>query len=366
MPCPYAERAQRLRLFLRWGIIPPDMGKQQISVIISGFFLLSLSACNGAQVNPTPDHFPTIPASVDEAGITPTLIAIVESTATPAATSTTAAPTEIIPSPTQTLRPCDEDTGQVIDESMFSPEVGSDVRYSVYLPPCYAQSQQRYPVLYMLHGWHPNNPTVMDNNQWIRMGLTDAADLGFSSGALPRMIIVMPNGNDAGYDFDAGPFPEFLTNDLRTAIEADLCTWNEPAMRAIGGLSRGGFFAYWIAFRYPELFGRVGGHSPFFYDPRFPDEENPFNLVDTAAIEGLAMYMDHGGFNRELNEVQPGVLEMLSHLRARGIEPEYVANPIGDHEESYWSSHTADYLAFYAEAWPRDIQQFPSCTTPSP
>lgn len=339
------------------------MTTQRINAIILSLILFALTACDSTQADSTADLFPTLPQALISP--TDTLIPIPEMTETPVVTNTTGAPTEMMPSPTQTMRPCSETSGQVIEESLFSAEVGANVRYSVYLPPCYAQSQYRYPVLYMLHGYHPN-PTVMDNTQWIRMGLADAADLGYISGALPPMIIVMPNGNDAKYDYDAGPFPEFVVNDLRPKIENDFCTWNEPAMRAIGGLSRGGFFAYWIAFRYPELFGRVGGHSPYFYDPFTPTDENPYNIMDTASIEGLAMYIDHGGFNRELNEVQPGVLKMLSHLKARGFEPQYVANPIGDHEESYWASHTADYLAFYADTWPLSLDQFPSCTEPSP
>lgn len=336
--------------------------------LLSTLILIALFATGCDRLKPgyylTPANYPTSPVTqVSEAQVTPasptppsTVHPIDEPTITPIATVILPTAT-IVTTLTPTLIPCTEPQGQIVQQTLFSAAVNSDVHYQVYLPPCYESSQRRYPVVYMLHGLGAG----MDDHQWIRVGLTDAEDTGIANGTLPPMIIVMPNGNDAKYILDAGPFPAFVTNDLIPAIDADFCTWNDRAMRAIGGLSRGGFWAYWIAFSHPEMFSRVGGHSPYFYDPIYTDEENPFNIVDTAQIDHLAMYMDHGGVNREINEIQPSVQEMLARLKARGLDAQYVANSSGDHDESYWSAHTSEYLTFYAEAWPRDISQYPSC-----
>jgi len=272
----------------------------------------------------------------------------------------TAAP---MPSPTPsasaTLTPCYETEGQVIERSFSSRMAAHEVRYRVYLPPCYALTDRRYPYVIMLHGLGYG----MDDGQWVRLGLTEAADLGYTRGSLPPMIIVMPNGNDAFYADDAGPFPEMIVEELIPLVEASFCSWNDPSKRAIGGLSRGGFWAYWIAFRYPELFSRVGGHSGYFYDAYTPTDKNPNNLVDTAqGIEHLAMYLDHGAQDHDVDE---RVQDFAERLRRRGIEPDYVVNPVGQHVEDYWAAHTADYLAFYAADWPRDIATYPSCHDPS-
>jgi enterochelin esterase-like enzyme len=210
----------------------------------------------------------------------------------------------------------------------------------------------------MFHGWGD----LMDDAQWIRVGLTAAADRGFVDGSLPPMVIVMPNGNDALYGGDEGPFPEMVANELVPLIDSRFFTWNETAKRAIGGLSRGGYWAFWIAFKHPEMFSRLGGHSPYLYEPNLATNKNPFNIVNTApGIESLTIYMDHGGEGREINEVEPGVEEMVARLQGRGISPTSIANPTGDHVEAYWASHTAEYLAFYAELWPRDVTQYPDC-----
>ncbi len=273
----------------------------------------------------------------------------------------TAAPTSTpTPVPTATTPPCDETRGQVIEDVLYSPAAAHEVRYRVYLPPCYAVTERRYPILYMLHGLGEG----MDDAQWVRMGLTEAADLGYQRGSLPPLIIVMPNGNDANYPWDAGPFPEMIVSDLIPAVESSLCTWNDPQMRAIGGLSRGGYWAFWIAFSHPDLFGQVGGHSAFFYDAEYSTDKNPNNLVDRAGgIDELRIYLDHG-VQDSLVDVSIG--DFAERLRRRGIEPDYVVNPVGAHSEDYWAAHTADYLAFYAANWPRQVIEYPSCHTASP
>jgi enterochelin esterase-like enzyme len=180
------------------------------------------------------------------------------------------------------------------------------------------------------------------------------------------MIIVMPNGEDGlhGYNPDTYnySYERQIIEELIPHIEDYFCTWNQSSSRSIGGLSRGGFWAYEIAFRHPELFDRVGGHSPAFFDDGNP-EYNPYFLVDTAVgIERLKMYLDHGASDWTVDNVR----YFVEHLRRRTIEPEYIVNPVGQHVEDYWASHTADYLAFYSADWPKDVRELPSCHHPSP
>lgn len=279
------------------------------------------------------------------------------------ASASTATPTlQPAPSPTRTPLPCTDTTGSVLEESFVSGITGSEFNYRIFLPPCYAAAERRYPVLIMLHGLGPG----MDDTQWDRMGLDEAAEQGIAQGGLAPLIIVMPDGNDAdhaGYD-GPSPFPEVVVQELMPHVQRHFCTWNEPDAWAIGGLSRGGFWAYYIAFSHPELFARVGGHSPYFYEPEFAAEKNPSNLVDSApGIERLAMYMDHGP--DDYDQVITTVLNFKQRLEARGIEPLHIVNGVGDHTEAYWSQHVSDYLNFYASGWPRSPDELPSCHAPS-
>jgi hypothetical protein len=137
---------------------------------------------------PSPD-LSLLPAEVPT--LLPTVTPIIPPTAVPTDT----------PEPTATLSPvvagadrldksCAETTGQVLDGFFKSNVVGRRQHYFIYLPPCYdANSETRYPVVYLLHG------IPMDERHWLDEGLVSAADQLFGSGALPPFIMVMPHGD---------------------------------------------------------------------------------------------------------------------------------------------------------------------------
>ncbi len=346
--------------------------QSKLLLIIITLFALLTAGCDRLRAGYylTPENYPTarpsqIP-SIKPVTLTATPVSTIQQLIVPTITLTpfgaTAGPTTTItPTPTETLQPCNETQGQVIEEVFSSQRANHEIHYRVYLPPCYAKTERRYPTLILLHG------QSYDDSQWDRLGMPEAADQGYITGSLPPMIIVMPNGNDALLMSDIGPFPEMVVEELIPTIDSRLCTWGEAAYRAIGGLSRGGYWAFWIAFSHPDLFGRVGGHSPYFYQPDYGSDKNIFNIVDIASdVENLAIYIDHGGENREVIEVKPGVEALMARLINRGVLPEYVPHETGDHEESYWSGHVSEYLTFYAANWPRNVLQYPSCHAPNP
>jgi enterochelin esterase-like enzyme len=290
---------------------------------------------------------------------TPVPTATPEITRTPVPTFTpvvTSVPTAI---------PCEEEGGQVINVDPFRSEVAEEnLRYNVYVPPCYAGTQKRYPYVILLHG------AGETERQWDTLAITSALDQGLRLGALPPMILVMPYTGSIGNDNTFPPDPSYETvvlNELMPAVERDFCTWSEREHRAIGGISRGGFWAYSIALRHPDLFGIVGGHSAFFSDDlnEVPPAFNPLELALNSALlpdADLRIYLDNGA-----NDIA-GVSQELfsSRLSSRAIPHTYVVNPVGEHDDAYWSAHISEYLAFYGRDWPRETAALPSCLQPSP
>ncbi|MGF1503661.1 MAG: alpha/beta hydrolase [Anaerolineae bacterium] len=273
---------------------------------------------------------------------------IVTPTALPEATrQPTVAPTAtVVPTaaPEPTAFQCDEPAGRIEMESVDSAITGEPLRYRVYLPPCYETANLRYPTLYMFHGM--DQVGAMNDDMWDRLGLDEAATNGYLSGEHVPLIIVMPNGWDAGHDRDDGPYPRVVVEELIPRIEADYCT---SGQRAVGGLSRGGYWAYAIAFLYPEVFERVGGHSGFFYAGDYP-QANPYDLIPTAqGIEELIMYLDYGAADTLVPDRVDAFNERL--VTTRNIEPTFIVYPEGGHDEAYWSAHVDDYLDFYTAAW---------------
>jgi enterochelin esterase-like enzyme len=339
----------------------PVMRKPYVAITLC---LLNLVVAGCDRLQPgyylTPGHLPS-PTSLPTGTLAPTLTLPSTRQVAGAATATgTPSPTPVI-TPTPTPFVCVEEHGQIVQVQFFSATLQRNMGYRIYLPPCYSITGRRYPYLIIMHGLVPGT-TVMNDDQWDRMGLDEAADKGYRDGTLPPMIIVMPNGNDARHGDDTSPFPIVVVNDLMPEIEANYCTWNTSAGRAIGGLSRGAFWAYDIALEHPDLFDRVGGHSPFFYDGDYK-QHNPYNLLGTVkGIERLKMHIDYGADDY----VDVGVKQFMDKLQQNyGIVPELVVNSKGAHNEEYWSAHTADYLAFYGADWPLDAAQLPACDTPT-
>jgi enterochelin esterase-like enzyme len=112
----------------------------------------------------------------------------------------------------------------------------------------------------MLHG------QAADNQQWIDLGLIDNIDLLIDAKVIQPMIIVMPYEVSWRTGPEESNFGAALINDVIPFMEENYRACAERACRAIGGLSRGGNWAVYLGFQYPEVFAAVGAHSaPLFY-----------------------------------------------------------------------------------------------------
>ena len=256
---------------------------------------------------------------------------------TPAATSTgaltdtpTGAPTD---APTGAPTPCVQTQGQFTIVDVPSRVLGYDIITRIYLPPCYDASRAAYPVLYLVHGLN------YLEDQWQRLGVGPEADRLIASGEIAPLIIVLPR--DQGDDrLD----PAFVS-DLVPYIDGHYRTLASPGYRAIGGMSRGGGWSIHLGMRYPQLFGRVGAHSPAIF---YGDEINVLNYIRAAAKSGRApaLYIDVGDSDPQ-NRSAVWLDQMLTAYR---LAHSYVVKP-GGHDEKYWGAHVDDYLRFYAAVW---------------
>lgn len=234
--------------------------------------------------------------------------------------------------------------GRVVTGTYESAVIGQAQGYRVYLPPCYEASRQRYPVLYMLHGY------PYDDSHWDDLGIDEAADAGIAEGWLPPFIIAMPSADNEGTftrtSGGAGSFEAVMLQEFLPFIESTYRIEDVPTQRAIGGMSRGGVWSLEIGFRNPDLFESVGGHSPALNVNQAPPVYDPLFLAGDPQIRGLRIYLDAG----QDDWVLPGVKDLHTALDAAGVQHDYHVFP-GEHSDAYWSEHVAEYLAFYAVNW---------------
>jgi enterochelin esterase-like enzyme len=147
----------------------------------------------------------------------------------------------------------DAPLGQVIEGLKLSSAVlGRDVAYAVYLPPDYATSTRRYPVVYLLHGY------TDDESGWIQFGEVQlAADRAIESREIPPMIIVMPDGGVTFYINDAAGkvrYEDMFVQEFIPFIDKTYRTRPGREFRGVAGLSMGGWGTLVYSLRHPDLF----------------------------------------------------------------------------------------------------------------
>jgi len=268
--------------------------------------------------------------------LTPTLTSTATPTATPTATST--------PAPTATR--CAETVGQMVQGTFPSPVQGIQQRYRIYLPPCYGQSGRLYPTLYLFHG------NVYTESHWDDLGVAQAAGAGRTP-----FLIVLPFGGEIANATSGGDwsFEGVVMNELIPFIEQRYCAWPAAAGRAIGGISRGGYWSLEIGFRHPEHFAAVGGHSAaLFYNNAGP-VYNPLTTGANPRLSALPIYLDIG----ERDWLRQGVFDLHALLETAGAPHAWQLNP-GAHQDAYWQEHMVEYLAWYASHWPAQESEYPS------
>ncbi|MBZ0283057.1 MAG: CapA family protein [Anaerolineae bacterium] len=252
--------------------------------------------------------------------------------------------TGILPQTLTAQIDCGETGGMLTRENYRSDLSQTNMYYTVYTPPCYATANQLYPVIYLMHGSND------DDGAWGRLGLKDVLDEGIAAGTVPPLIVVMPFGEWIANEnqFESFSWENVFLTELLPMVEASYRIDARKTTRAIGGISRGGFWAFEIAFRHPELFSAVGGHSAFFDDYHAPPEFNPLRLAQTApALDTLRIWLDRG----KDDFAAPGLDLMDERLRERGISFQYTVYPEGQHYFTYWQQHVAEYIAFYVQDW---------------
>jgi poly-gamma-glutamate synthesis protein (capsule biosynthesis protein) len=239
--------------------------------------------------------------------------------------------------------PCIDTQGTVERSGYYSSIAATDMVYSVYLPPCYDESDQLYPVLYLMHG------SNSDDRHWLELDLAETLDEHIVSGELPPMVVALPFGNWLANEnrFDAVSWENVFLLEFLPEVEANFRISSRQATRSIGGISRGGFWAFSIAFRHPDMFSSVGGHSAFFARRNAPPDHNPLDLAQNAdGIERLHIWLDRGADDY----AGPNLDLMHERLNQRRIQHTYVVQP-GEHNNHYWSQHVLDYLRFYGDSW---------------
>lgn len=320
--------------FFRQWVKMPDRFKQTGLVFLIVLSFLSLSGCkNGALVDDSPNkaiYEPTPHSGMLSVSWT------VKATPIPSILPPTITPVDPTHPVTGLTPPsCDEKHGVLEKKTVTAEGMSRPMDLLVYKPPCYGLTPNyQYPVLYLIHG------QKQTNEQWLRLDLTETADVFFSSGNVQPYLIVLPYEELSLQEWPISSFDNDLVDGVIPWIDSHYQTCTLRACRALGGISRGALWAVEMGLSRWQLFGAIGAHSlpgaPF-------SESKTLKYLNAMKEEGYPyIYLDIGNVDDFLQAAHV----FKGYLEKYDIPFEWHINP-GGHTENYWRSHIAEYLSWY-------------------
>ena len=221
--------------------------------------------------------------------------------------------------------------GNIQQVNFWSKSTGKMQTANVYLPSGYGQlvkgkngklTQERYPVLYLQHGWGENETS------WPVQGKTGIImDNMIADGKIKPFIVVMAYGltNDFKFgsirQFDAKEFETLLIDELMPVIDKQFLTKPDKWNRALAGLSMGGMETKLITLRRPEVFGYWGLLSGGQYAP------------DEIKDPKIVKYIFEGCGSKENPD---GINKSVESLKAAGYNAEGLISEGTAHEFLTW------------------------------
>ena len=129
----------------------------------------------------------------------------------------------------------------------------------IYLPPSYATNRnQRYPVVYLLHGYG------LTGERWMTFtNLAVAADKNIAAGTMREMILVNPDAftKYSGSMYSASPttgdWESYVADDLVSYVDSHYRTLANRMSRGLGGHSMGGYGTIRIGMKRPDVFSSL-------------------------------------------------------------------------------------------------------------
>lgn len=269
----------------------------------------------------------------------------------------------------------------------------------ITLPNHYQQSEEAYPVLYLLHGG------AADHTQWLDLGIEQESEN-------LNVILVQPDGGKGSWYRDAkyssfgtkAKWESYFIQALIPWVDENFRSKANAQQRAIAGLSMGGYGAMIIAARFPDYFTSVSsfsgavdisgglvacwiGVSPFIetrvpytifgmwpFDEKTRLENNPLTLAEHLKGKHLAFYFGNGNkgplddfsvfnlpyrFMGWLQEKEVHDMNIRMHQKLLALDIDHDYKPYGDgmHASAYWEKSFKEELPIIMQVFEKNAKE---------
>jgi predicted alpha/beta superfamily hydrolase len=263
------------------------------------------------------------------------------------------APTPGIPPvPLATVKSSASAQVTVLSQQLTIPGLNRQRTVRIYLPPGYATSTTRYPVLYMHDGQNLFDNSTAYAGEWgvdeTLDGLAKAQGLelivvGIDNGGVQRMTELNAWNNARFGKGEGKPYMDFIVNVVKPMVDASYRTLPEREHTGVMGSSMGGLISHYAILQYPKVFSKAGIFSPAYW----PGPE-VFALTESqppATDARLALYLGGDEGEQAVDDYQRMVLQLKKQSHP-GANLWFKLTPAAQHNEGAWRSEFAQVVSW--------------------
>lgn len=234
-----------------------------------------------------------------------------------------------------------------IHHHFYKSAVANDERdYYVYTPPGYEKSAQKYPTLYLLHGFSD------DASAWTAVGRMNVIfDNLIAQGKVKPMIVVMPLGygtmemirlhweawrHPDVRDTNFKRFTQALLTEVMPQVEDEYRIVEDRNSRALAGLSMGGSESLLTGLNNLDKFAWIGAFSSGGIPEDFGKD---FPVLDAQSAQQLHLLWISCGTGDHLITLNRN---LRAWLKSKGIQPTEIETP-GEHTWMVWRRNLMEF-----------------------
>lgn len=198
--------------------------------------------------------------------------------------------------------------------------------------------QEKYPVLYLLHGYSNSNKSYLYYSGIVRYAEER------------RIAVVMPSvGNKAYMNSVYGEnYFEFISKEMPEFVTSYFPISSRPEDTFIAGISMGGYGALVHGLSHPEMYAAIGAFSPALHmdqigiSHEFPHLEDVGELLMNRSAEELPeIYMCVGSDDF----LRDSIVDFHKELQKKNLKRYYFEEvPEKEHEWGFWDSWLPGFL----------------------
>lgn len=233
---------------------------------------------------------------------------------------------------------------QILNSAFEIPQLNTNRRIWLYLPPDYQISTKKYPVIYMHDAQNVFDVKTSFSGEWevdeslnnlFYQGDYGVIVVGIDNGGSTRLNEYSPWKNttyNAGGDADK--YLQFIVETLKPFIDENYRTKSDAKNTGLFGSSMGGLVSLYGGVKYPNVFAKIGSASPAYW---FVINELESYINSKLNLLNLKIY--HVAGKNESSTMVSNIQKIEEKLKQNGvlnINSKVKIDDDGTHTESYW------------------------------